>query len=120
LTEWGSGTLEAGYYNYDVGGDVASPTAGQAGFVYVGWLLPREIGCCGVCGCFRPFVRYQRYDYNDQAAAASAKEFNEGWDFGVDYVIKGHNARFSNFYGTRDIVGGVREDIYRTGLQLAF
>jgi hypothetical protein len=120
MTEWGSGTLEAAYYNYDVGGGVASPLAGQAGFVYAGWLLPREIGCCGVCGRFRPFVRYQRYDYNDQAAAASAKEFGEGWDFGVDYVIKGHNARFTNFFGTRDIVGGVREDIYRTGLQLVF
>jgi hypothetical protein len=120
MTQWGSGTLEAAYYNYDVGGDVASPLAGQAGFVYAGWLLPQEIGCCGVCGRFRPFVRYQRYDYNDQAAAASAKEFSEGWDFGVDYVIKGHNARFTNFIGTRDIVGGIHEDIYRTGLQLVF
>jgi hypothetical protein len=120
LTAWGSATLEGAYYNYDVGGDVASALAGQAGFVYAGWLLPQEIGCGGVCGRFRPFVRYQRYDYTDQKAAASANDFSEGWDFGVDYVIKGHNARFTNFFGTRDIVGGVHEDIYRTGLQLVF
>jgi len=120
MTRWGSGTLEAAYYNYDVGGDVASPLAGQAGFVYAGWLLPQEIGCCGVCGRFRPFVRYQRYDYNDQAAAAAAKEFSEGWDFGVDYIIKGHNARINNQFGTRDVVGGIRQDEYRTGVQIVF
>jgi len=120
LTEWGSACLEGAYYNYDVGGDVASAVAGQAGFVFAGWLLPQEIGCCGVSGRFRPFVRYQRYEYDDQAAAAAAKEFSEGWDFGVEYVIKGHNARFTNFFGTRDIVGGPREDIYRTGLQIVF
>jgi hypothetical protein len=120
LNEWGSACLEGAYYNYDVGGDVASAVSGKAGFVFAGWLLPQEIGCCGVCGRFRPFVRYQRYDYDDQAAAAAANEFSEGWDFGVEYVIKGHNARFTNFYGTRDIVGGPREDIYRTGLQIVF
>jgi hypothetical protein len=117
---WGSGTLEAAYYNYDVSGNVASPIAGQSGFVYAGLLLPQEIGCCGVCGRFRPFVRYQRYDYHDPAAAAVANEFSEGWDFGVDYIIKGHNARINNFVGTRDIVGGGREDIYRTGVQFVF
>jgi hypothetical protein len=103
-----------------VGGDVASPLAGQAGFVYAGLLLPQEIGCCGLCGRFRPFVRSQRYNYNDQAAAAAANEFSEGWDFGIDYIIKGHNARINNFFGTRDIVGGIREDVYRTGVQLIF
>ena len=120
MTSWGSGTFEAAYYDYAVGGDVASPIAGLAGFVFAGWLLPQEIGCCGVYGHFRPFVRYQKYDYDSPAAAASAKEFSEGVDVGVEYVIKGHNARFTNFFGTRDLVGGPREDIYRCGLQLVF
>jgi hypothetical protein len=120
LTRWGSGTFEAAYYVYDVGGGVASPVAGEAGLVFAGWMFPQEIGCCGMYGRFRPFVRYQKYNYDSSAAAASLSEFSEGWDFGTEYVINGSNARLTTFYGTRDIVGGPREDIYRVGLQIIF
>ena len=70
--------------------------------MFTGWMLRREIGCCSTLpGILRPFISYQRYSYDDQAAAAAAKEFSEGWDFGVEYVIEVSNARFTNFYGTR-------------------
>jgi|HubBroStandDraft_2_1064218.scaffolds.fasta_scaffold19141_1 hypothetical protein len=120
MSEWGSGTFEAAYYHYDVGGDVANGIAGNAGFVFVGWMLPQQVGCGGVCGYIRPYARWQKYDYSDEQFAASAGEFKEGWDAGFQYVIKGHNARFDCFYGQREVEGGGNVDIFRTGMQLIF
>ncbi len=120
MTEWGSGTFEAAYYHYDVGGGVANGVAGNSGFVFVGWMLPQKVGCCGVCGYIRPYFRWQKYDYDDEQFAAAAGEFREGWDAGFQYVIKGHNARFDVFYGQREVEGAGTIDIFRTGLQLIF
>ena len=120
MTQWGSGTLEAAYYNYDVGGDVAQDVAGKAGFVFAGWLLPQPVGCCGLCGRFRPWVRYQRYNYDDETLAATDHAPVREWDFGLDYVICGHNAKFTSFWGQRKDACGCEEQIFRTGVQLIF
>ena len=87
MTAWGSGTFEAAYYNYDVGGDVANDVAGKAGLLFAGWLLPQPIGCCGLCGRFRPWVRYQHYNYDDQTVAEDDHSPIREWDVGFDYII---------------------------------
>ena len=120
MTPWGSGTLEGAYYNYDVGGDVVNDVAGKAGTVFAGWLFPQPIGACGVCGRVRPWVRYQRYSYDDQTEAGDEHAPEREWDFGVDYVICGHNARWTTFWGRRKDACGCEEDIFRTGVQLIF
>jgi hypothetical protein len=120
MTQWGSGTLEAAYYNYDVGGDVAQDVAGKAGFVFAGWLLPQPVNLCCLCGRFRPWVRYQRYNYDDETVAGNDHAPVREWDFGLDYVICGHNAKFTSFWGDRKDACGCEEQIFRTGVQLIF
>jgi hypothetical protein len=120
MTEWGSGTLEGAFYRYDVGGGVRNDIAGTSGFLFAGWLLPRQIGCGSVCGYLRPYVRWQRYDYADEQIAAENLDFKEGWDIGFQYVMKGPNARMDFYYGQREVEGGGNVNLFRTGVQLIF
>jgi hypothetical protein len=120
MTAYGSGTFEAAYYHYDVGGDVAQDVAGSAYLLFAGWLLPRQIGCEGFCGRFRPYVRYQWYNRYDYAVAASDEDAKEEWDLGTQFVIKGHNARIDLFYGHQELDGGGHDNLFRTGVQLIF
>ncbi|HUE16472.1 MAG TPA: hypothetical protein VMR25_20020 [Planctomycetaceae bacterium] len=120
MTAYGSGTFEAAYYHYAVGQDVANDNAGNAYLLFAGWLLPQEVGCCGFCGRFRPYVRYQKYDRDDLAVAASLDDPKEEWDLGTQFVIKGHNARIDVFYGHQEIDGGGHDNLFRTGVQLIF
>ena len=100
--------------------DPFATRGGTSGFVYVGWLMPREVDLCGLCGRFRPFVRYQKYDRDNLVAAALQGSPSEGTDVGVEFVIKKWDARIVNFWGNRDIVGQGWEQIYRTGVQMIF
>jgi hypothetical protein len=120
MTRWGSGTLEAAYYNYDVGGDVAQDVAGKAGFVFAGWLLPQPVGCCCFSGRFRPWVRYQKYSYDDETVAGDDHAPTSEWDVGLDYIICCANAKISTFWGDRRDACGCEEQIFRTGVQLVF
>jgi hypothetical protein len=121
MTRWGSGTFEAAYYNYNVGGDVANDVAGKAWFVFGGWLLPQPIGCCCVCGRFRPWVRYQHYSYDDETVAGDNHAPTSEWDVGLDFIFCcTNNTRFSTFWGDRRDACGCEETIFRTGIQLIF
>jgi hypothetical protein len=135
MSEWGSLTVEGAYYQYSAlslegytalaahNANLSDPFAtrgGTSGFVYVGWLMPREVDLCGLCGRFRPFVRYQKYDRDNLVAAALQGSPSEGTDVGVEFVIKKWDARIVNFWGNRDIVGQGWEQIYRTGVQMIF
>ncbi len=71
MTAFGSGTFEAAYYHYAVSNNVLNDNAGDAYLLFAGWLMPHEVGCCGFCGRFRPYVRYQKYDRDNKAFAAS-------------------------------------------------
>jgi hypothetical protein len=121
MTQWGSGTFEAAYYNYDVGGDVANDVAGKAWFVYAGWLLPQPIGCCCFCGRFRPWARYQHYSYDDETFASDNHAPMSEWDVGLDYLVCCTNAtKFVAYWGDRRDACGCEETIFRTGVQLVF
>jgi hypothetical protein len=120
MTAWGSGTFEAAYYHYEVGGNVAQDVAGNAYLLFAGWLLPQPIGCCGFCGRIRPWARYQNYTYDDQTVAGDDHAPVREWDLGFDYVICGHNAKFTSFWGERKDACGCQESIIRTGVQLIF
>lgn len=122
MTAYGSGTFEAAYYRYDVGGDVAQDVAGNAYLLFAGWLLPQEVGCCGFCGRFRPYVRYQRYNRDDidYIVANSILDPKDELDFGSQFVIKGHNARIDMFYGHQELDFGGHDNLFKTGVQLIF
>jgi hypothetical protein len=120
MTAYGSGTFEAAYYHYAVGGNVATDQTGDAYLLFAGWLLPQEVGCCGFCGRFRPYVRYQKYNRDDLTVADSNFDPKQEWDLGTQFVIKGHNARIDVFYGHQELDGGDHDNLFRTGMQLIF
>jgi hypothetical protein len=120
MTAYGSGTFEAVYYRYDVGGDVAQDVAGNAYMLFAGWLLPQQVGCEGFCGRFRPYARWQHYNRFDFAVAAANADPKEEWDVGTQFVIKGHNARIDAFYGHQELDGGGHDNLFRLGVQLIF
>ena len=105
----GALTLEVAYYNYDLGsaldcgsGEPGSPVcpaagpnanvggqvAGDAYYVTAAYLIPGKVGW----GQFQPYVRYQKFSRD-----VSNKDKTQA-DLGVNYVIKGHNARITAVY----------------------
>jgi hypothetical protein len=82
--------------------------------------MPHEVGCCGFNGRFRPYARYQKYDRDNEAFAASLGDAKSEWDLGTQYVIKGHNARIDLFYGHQELDGGGHDNLLKSGFQLIF
>jgi len=103
-------TLEGAYYKYDTGGvadcgsgepgaaacpvadNVGGQVAGKAYLAGASLLFPQKVGW----GQFQPYVRYQRL--NRDLSATTVK----GADFGVNYLIKGPNAKISATYSKFD------------------
>jgi hypothetical protein len=71
----------SGLNNVDLG-------EGEGALVLVGFLIPVEVGW----GKFQPHIRYQGFD------GKFANCLESQWDFGVNYVMKEHNARVSLIY----------------------
>lgn len=117
-------TAEGAYYNYDTG-NVADATPAQCatanlsnncggkveGTAYMlggAYLIPGNVGV----GRFQPFVRYQKFE-PDSAAVTKVM------DLGVNYVIKGHDARITGMY-SRTEAGAVDTDKFVVGVQLQY
>lgn len=104
----GTFTLEGAYYQYNTGGvtdvptnfngagltsNVGGITQGQAFLASGDYLLPFNVGP----GLVQPYVRYQRFD------ASLTGVVSQQYDFGVNYVLKGHDALISLDYA-RDTI----------------
>lgn len=100
-------SLEGAWYNYDTDN---VPDAvlydGEGYFAQVSYLIGAPVGR----GKFQPHVRYQNLDLD---GAPERKRY----DLGVNYVLKGHNARVSFIYANDDN-GATDVNIIRIGLQL--
>jgi hypothetical protein len=76
------------------------------------WLFPAEIGM----GKFQPYVRYTRNEPDDYA------DESDLYELGVNYVIKGHNAKVNLNYtnGDANLTGtpGADADAITLGVQL--
>jgi hypothetical protein len=98
-------TLEFAYYKYNLGavdcgsGEPGAPACfigdnvggqvdGKAWLFGGGWLFPQKLGW----GQLQPFFRYQKYERSLSNTTSKAT------DFGVNYIIKGPNAKVSAFY----------------------
>lgn len=121
----GVATLEGSYNRYNTGGvaDVATNfngagdtanvggiTEGKAYLISAAYLLPQKVGW----GQFQPFFRYQNFDYS--LTSGSAHQY----DGGVNYVIKGHNARLSADYSYNETPGSRSYNSYIVGLQVQY
>ncbi|MBI3836606.1 MAG: hypothetical protein HY288_01560 [Planctomycetia bacterium] len=111
-------TAEGAFYNYDNAGLATSSQQGESGFIYTGYLMPRIFGFGAVEGRFRPYARYQQY--NHDFLAPSAGLFSRGTDVGTDYIINGHNARLTAFWGDREVIGTGHINLFRIGAQVVF
>ncbi|MEW6676759.1 MAG: porin [Pseudomonadota bacterium] len=117
--------LEAAYYDFDTD-DVADVAAGFGGagatdnvggisqgdgwLVGAAYLIPAQVGW----GKFQPYARYQTFD-NDLANTTTKQT-----DVGVNYVIKGHNARVSMNYGKAKVTATPDVKTFTVGLQVQF
>jgi hypothetical protein len=102
----GTPTFEAAYYKYNLGGvldcgsgepgapacpggdNIGGQVAGKAMLVSGAYLFPGKVGW----GQFQPFLRFQKFDRDVSNTDSKAT------DIGVNYVIKGHNARVTTQY----------------------
>ena len=123
-------TLEGAYYDYNLdgvrdcgdglagaaacpGGDnVGGLVAGNAYLATVAYLIPGKVGI----GRFQPYIRHQSFDRD----VGGTK--NEQTDFGVHYVMAGHNARITAVYSKlKDpLASTVRRDQFILGLQVNY
>jgi hypothetical protein len=125
-------TFEAAYYKYELDavdcgsgepGSVACPggtdnaggqVAGKAYLVGGAWLFPTKVGW----GQFQPFVRYQKFDRD------LSHTTNKTTDFGLNYIIKGPNAKISAVYSNLqdDRLPAPRNDLkqFLVGVQLQY
>lgn len=69
-----------------------------------GWLFPQKYGP----GQFQPHVRYQDFEDNSQL------------DLGLNYVMRGHNARISLVYSNIDMDGTTSKNQFLLGTQFQF
>jgi hypothetical protein len=125
ILDGGAITLEGSYYSYDTddvldvapgfGGagstdNVGGIVQGEGYLLSAAFLFPQEIGI----GKFQPVVRYQNFEPDLFPIEL------EQWDVGLNYIIKGHNARLSATYSNLDAGGGVDNDVITLGAQLQF
>jgi hypothetical protein len=122
-------TVEGAWYHYNDQNLVATPgvplTFGQAAqqgnaeFIFVGYLAPQIwLPCTCVEGRVRPWARYQNYHHDDLADSVGfAREETE---VGADYIINGHSARLTAFWGQLNRVAASDVQIFRIGAQVNF
>ena len=121
-------TLEGAYYRYRVGaldcgaGAACAPNTdpvqnlnvpqadGKAYMAGAAWLFPQKVGW----GQFQPYYRYQKF-----SAEAGAAGDIKAQDFGVNYLIKGPNAKIAAQYTKTETVA---TDLWKfvLGVQLMY
>ena len=104
----GAVSLEAAYYDYDTD-DVFLSEQGDAWSAGAGYIFNQKVGW----GQFQPFVRYQRFDADNDIETKK-------YDLGVAYIIDGYNAQVSGFYSKTDTTGISDADSVVVALQLQF
>jgi hypothetical protein len=121
----GTLTVEAAYYyfgrhGYDaaIGGAGPFDTGAGTGFLgSVAYLIPGKVGW----GQFQPHIRYQGFEEATAGIARNPTKSNEArWDFGVNYVMAGHNARISMVYSHTDFSGPAKQGMLTIGTQFQF
>lgn len=115
-------TLEGAWYDYDTDGVTDAPAvacanvnncggaqAGDAWLLTAAYLIPTKIGI----GQFQPYTRYQKFN-------ADVGGDTKQWDFGLTYVMAGHNARITAVYSDMENAAGTDTDKFVLGVQLMY
>ena len=118
-------TLEGGYYVYSLqkrdsgsGTNAGGLEGGKSKLITAALLFPQQVGW----GKFQPFVRYQKFDRTAMSAAPNTT--NSGTDYGINYLIKGFNAKVSAVYSkledTSSAAALQKRDQFVLGVQLQY
>lgn len=108
----GAVTAEGAYYKYDTDGVIKSED-GTAYLLGLGYIFNEVFGW----GRFQPHVRYQKFDRDDNPVLAADKK---QYDFGLNYVIDGFNAKLAATYSKVEQTTGKEVDKFIVGVQLQF
>ncbi len=125
-------TLEGGYYKYSLGavdcgsgetgapgcgaatGNIGGLVAGRSYLVTGALLFPTKYGW----GQLQPFVRFQKMERD------ITQTTSKGTDFGLNYLIKGFNAKVSAVYtkfdDSRLAIAARKSDQFMLGVQLQY
>jgi hypothetical protein len=114
VVDCGSGETASPACPAGASGSVGGMVAGKTQLATVALLIPGTIGW----GQVQPFIRYQK-----QKRDVTATQ-NEATDFGINYLIKGFNAKISAVYtkfeDTRLPIGKTQQDQFVVGVQLNY
>jgi hypothetical protein len=94
-------TLEGAFYDYDLDETAGD---GSAFLAQAGYMFPQIVGI----GRIQPMLRYQ--DFRDDSVM----------DLGVNYVIRGHNARVSFMFSTSETAATGKANQFTVGTQFQF
>jgi hypothetical protein len=125
-------TFEAAYYKYKLGavdcgsGEPGSPVCaggtdnvggqvdGKSYLLSAAYLFGQKVGW----GQFQPYVRHQKFDRTLSSTTSKAT------DFGLNYIIKGPNAKISAVYtkteDTRLAIAARDRNMFTLGVQLQY
>ena len=107
-------TIEAAYYEFD--GTGSANSNGNSYFILTSYMLAKEYAMGALTGRVVPYFRHQ--EYSRDAADAGARTRSN--DFGMHYVIHGHNARLTLEYTDFDTSTSSENDEVKLGMQLQF
>ena len=107
-------TIEAAYYEFD--GTGSANSNGHSYFILTSYMLSKEYAMGALTGRVVPYFRHQ--EYSRDAADAGARTRSN--DFGMHYVIHGHNARLTLEYTDFDTSTSSQNDEVKLGMQLQF
>jgi hypothetical protein len=114
VVDCGSGETASPACPVGASGSIGGMVAGKTQLATVALLIPGTIGW----GQVQPFIRYQKQKRDVTATT------NEGTDYGVNYLIKGFNAKLSAVYtkfdDTRLAPGKHQQDQFVLGVQLNY
>ncbi len=105
-------SAEAAYYDYDWSNKpVVSPGLyqGNGYFVLGSYMFAKKVGW----GQFQPMLRYQKKE--PDTGFGPETDISE---FGLNYIIDGHNARVAFVYGNQDPTGLPSTNFVQLGVQL--
>lgn len=104
----GALSIEAAGYDYDTD-DVFLSEQGKAYSAGLGYIFSQKVGW----GQFQPFVRYQKFNPDDNIDTKK-------YDVGVNYVIDGYNAQISSAYSNTKVTGKSNVNAFTVTLQAQF
>ena len=108
-------TLEGAYYSFE--GTASTDTDGDSYFLLASYMLSSEYAIGALTGRVVPYFRHQEYTRDTNSSGDLAVRST---DWGVHYVIHGHNARLTMEYSDTDTENATQLDSLKLGMQLQF